>query len=258
MPNSGKNKPLTPNTNSGPVTRSGSITTPTNNDLMQAILGIQTTQSLQFGELRGCLSSLSDQITELKNENSVLRTEVFTLTNRVLQLEANPVSSFNADLSTMILRELSERNFCDLNVIAYDIPESSSPSSSQRITDDSTELSNALSPTNVVLPSNVKLIRLGGNAARKPRPLKIICRSKEDAVELVAKFRRAITSGCNIRDGIRIVRDKTSLERELLRKTHAELERRKQSGEPNLIISYVKGVPSVTTNYPKNVNAGRH
>lgn len=47
------------------------------------------------------------------------------------------------------------------------------------------------------------------------------------------------------------------MERQLLRSAHAELERRKQSGESNLVVKYINGVPSVTKMQPKNDVAGR-
>lgn len=68
----------------------------------------------------------------------------------------------------------------------------------------------------------------------------------ENLAQLTAKFRQAVRSGSSIHDGIRIIRDKTLLEPELFRIAHVELENQKKSGESNLIVSYYKGVSTVT------------
>lgn len=80
--------------------------------------------------------------------------------------------------------------------------------SSQSISDKSTELSSSLTSIQVTLPSDTKFVRLRKSAVKKPRPLKIICKTKDDAVQLVIKFDRTLRIGCSIRDGLRIVRDK--------------------------------------------------
>lgn len=48
---------------------------------------------------------------------------------------------------------------------------------------------------------------------------------------------------------IKLVRDKTAFEHELLRYCHAELDKCWGFGESNFIISYVIGTPSVIKDY---------
>ncbi|KAF0751786.1 Reverse transcriptase domain-containing protein [Aphis craccivora] len=241
-------------TGSKPATRSG---TPTNGDLLQAITGMQASQSSQFRELQVSLASVTKQLADLKNDNLVLRNEVSSLAARIAIFEGDHIVPVNDDFSSKIIREISERNSCDLSVIAYDVPESSSSSPSQRIIDDTTELSNALSSINTTLPVDIKVVRLDGHLSKKPRPLKLIFKSKDEAANLLLKFRQSIRNGCNISNSLRLVWDKTFMERQLLRSAHAEFERRKQSGESNLVVKYVNGVPSVTKMQPKNDVAGR-
>ncbi|KAL4100708.1 hypothetical protein QTP88_020742 [Uroleucon formosanum] len=210
---SSKSSPL----GSGPVLRSASngststsLSKQTNNtysndDLMKAILEIQNSQSAQFQELRGCLTSLKNEISELKNENIALRHESSAISARVAQLESKLAVTSDSEVSSKLLREISERSSSEYN------------------------LSRALSPIQIALPTDFKLIRLVNNKARKPRPIKIICRSKESAAQLISEFRQAVRSGSSVRDCLRIIRDKTSLERELLRTAHIELENRNKS-----------------------------
>ncbi|KAL4134890.1 hypothetical protein QTP88_006580 [Uroleucon formosanum] len=190
-----------------------------NEDLMKAILEIQNSQSVQLQELHGCLNSLKNEISELKNENMALRHE-----NRLRFLLV--WLSWNQNRPSLRILKCRQSYFAKFlreifpNIIA-------------------------LSPIKIDLPTDLKLVRHGNNKARKPRPIKIICKSRGNAAQLIAEFRQAVRSGSSIRDGLRIIRDKTSLERKLLRTSHIELENRNKSGESNLVISYVKGVPTV-------------
>ncbi|XP_060880484.1 general transcription factor II-I repeat domain-containing protein 2-like [Metopolophium dirhodum] len=90
--------------------------------------------------------------------------------------------------------------------------------------------------------------------AKKPRPLKIICQSKNDASQLIYKFNSQIRNGLSPTPGFRLVPDKTTLERDLLRQAHIDLEQKKDAGSTNLTISFVNGVPTVVKAVPKNTN----
>lgn len=57
--------------------------------------------------------------------------------------------------------ELNEREKCTFNFIVHNLPESCSTIPFERITSDSKNLTNILSPLAISLPSNFKLIRLG-------------------------------------------------------------------------------------------------
>jgi hypothetical protein len=63
----------------------------------------------------------------------------------------------------------------------YYLSESNSPSINQRISDDCPELASASSPIQIDLLTDIKLIHLGNNKARKPRPIKTICKFKKNA-----------------------------------------------------------------------------
>jgi hypothetical protein len=106
-------------------------------------------------------------------------------------------------------------------------------------------LSDILVPLSINLPHHYKLIRLGRLSTAKPRPLKIICSSKDEAATLISEFNSARKNGLSIPDYFKLVRDKTSMERQLLRSCHINLERRSLAGEVDLIISYVNGVLKV-------------
>lgn len=126
--------------------------------------------------------------------------------------------------SVQIFQESVEKDKGAFNVIVYSLPESSSTDIFSRVPDDKTKLSDIVLPLSINLPSNFKLIRLGKPSSENLRPLKIICKSKNEAVSIISDFGTAKKNDLLIPDNFKILRDKTTLERLLLRSCHAELE----------------------------------
>lgn len=272
-PNSSKVKRDTPVKSSHPSrllkTKSSSSLAPiSNEDILKAINSLQQKQdqmlsqsksyadtyTAQFKDLNAKLSSLSTQITELKAENNSLHDEITSLKNKVKNLELSPQID-HSSFMPKIIRELSDRERCCFNLIAHGVPESTSSVISARVTDDINHLKSALEPFSVSLPPDFKLIRLGKVSTNSPRPLKIIFSSKDVALSVLSSYSNARKSIPKVTSPFNIVRDKTSLERELLRSCHRELDRRLAAGEKDINISYVNGIPSIVKLRSKNGNS---
>jgi len=100
------------------------------------------------------------------------------------------------------------------------VPESAANTATLRFNDGLPTLSNLLEQIGIPLLINLKLILLGNSNAKKPRPLKVICKSKADASLLILNFNSQMRNGLLSEPGFRVVREKTMLERELLGKAH--------------------------------------
>jgi len=142
-----------------------------------------TSQSSQFQELRTSISGLTSQVADLATENAAFRAEISALRTRIDLLESRPVHP--SDLSAVIFRESTERSKIEFNAIAYGLPESDANTAAQRSEEDLHTLSRLLKSISVPVATDPKLIRLGNSTAKKPRPLKIICQSKNDASQLI-------------------------------------------------------------------------
>ncbi|KAL4154294.1 hypothetical protein QTP88_002117 [Uroleucon formosanum] len=225
-------KPTTPNntttTSKKVTTRSTSSIPPSNSDIMVAldklrgeVLSsnkiISSTQTLQFEELKKDLKQLSLQIIELKAENTTLRSELNILKGKITSLEDAGSPSQSSHVISQILQESFERQRCSLNTIIYGVPESSSASAAQRISDDCSSIRSLLEPHSLVIPDNSKVIRLGKVVAGKSRPIKLLCGSSESSSKLVSDFRDLVKNGIQFPTGFRIVSDKTLMQRTLLR-----------------------------------------
>lgn len=144
----------------------------------------------------------------------------------------------------MVLRETYERERCSFNLIAYGVPESTS-SISQLINHDMSEVINILGPLGDSIQSSMKLLRLGKANSDAKVPLKLMYDSKELATRLFAEYKLAKYSGTSFLEGFRLARDKTFLERKLLRDCHKELDSRIKNYEFGLRILFNNGLPVI-------------
>lgn len=123
---------------------------------------------------------------------------------------------------------MSERKRFSRNIIRG-IPESTSSCLADRISSDSTKITEALQPYVPALPASLKSIRLGKPSDRGPRPLNVFLSSKEDAQKLIADFNigvrdlPAASAACSIY----VIRDHTPREREFIRSVYTDLDNRR-------------------------------
>ena len=133
--------------------------------------------------------------------------------------------------------EIHDRTERSKNILMYNIPESHADDSRVRVEHDAGFVRNTLSSINVTC-TNFKAYRIG-RLGDKPRPLK------------VSLFDPSIVTQCmknkkQLSGPIKIGADLTILQRKQIREAYSELDRRKQNGEDNLRIKYIRGSPKVT------------
>jgi len=81
------------------------------------------------------------------------------------------------------------------------------------------------------------------------RPLKVIIKAKDQVINIISTFNTSKkTNPAIIR--ISISRDRTFMERKLVRKTYAELKERNEKGELGIIIKYFNGMPRIINRRP--------
>jgi len=219
---------------------------------MKAVSTLSSSQAAEFKNLRGNITILTTQIQDLVVENASLREEVSDLRSRISVLESRAISTNSTNIPLLVFRESTEKLKVELNAIAYGVPESTADTPAHMIRDDTSSLKNCLKDLSIPLPIDSKLIRLGNITLNKPRPLKIIFQAKTDVSQFLHKYITAIRDGESVPANFRIVRDKTTLERELLRNAYTELEQRKQEGELDFSVSYINGIPTLVKHRSNN------
>ncbi|KAF0711312.1 Uncharacterized protein FWK35_00029576, partial [Aphis craccivora] len=128
-------------------------------------------------------------------------------------------------LISLLTKETFAREKCQFNLVLFNVPESTSSVITECIADDKSTIGQILGPL-------------------------AILDSKESAFNLLTAFNTAKRSV--FLDGFRMTRDKTQLQRKLLRSCLSKLDRRTNSGEAGLRIIFENGLPKVGTTHSKN------
>ena len=208
--------------------------------------------SKKFNELKLEFQRVSKQVSELKTSYAALYSEVDDLKGKVAKLECSSPLVNSQSIVSQVLQENFEHERCLPNLIVYGVPESNSPDTSVRIDHDKRTVSSSLGSLENAVPDKYKLIRLGRSRADFTRPIKIICESKDAASNLFSAYNSAKRSGKPFPEGFRMSRDRTTLQRKLLRTCYEDLERRVKSGETGLRVVFVNGFPTVGSALSKN------
>jgi hypothetical protein len=210
---------------------------------------LSTAQASQFKDLKDDIKKLS---SDVKAENALLREEVNMLKEKVSSLEGSDSSVTPSSIVTHVLHKTYDREKRASNVLIYGVVEPTSSNTSQRIIDDKVTLDKILRILGNIDIATPKLIRLGRLRPDVNRPLKAILNSKEEAEKLLKFFSESRLSCVTLPHNFRTVRDKTDLQRRLLKSCHSELNQRNQDGEEGLQIKYVDGFPKVVLVQSKN------
>lgn len=173
----------------------------------------------------------------------ILQKRLFELEGEVKKLK----SKQSATECESTIGEIHEREKRSRNVIMFGVGESSSEDPNERQQHDKKEITAILSKVaSDISIERAPVIRLGKPNSNKPRPIKIILKSRESALEILRSQKKLMNSK------IRIKSDLTPMQREYLRSLGEQLEERRKKGERDITIKYVRGVPKII-NIPKNL-----
>ncbi|XP_050529713.1 uncharacterized protein LOC126899159 [Daktulosphaira vitifoliae] len=200
-----------------------------------------------FSELKNSVDLLSSQLAEIRAENTTIKSDITNLQERISALET---ASKNDSVLPNLLSEISEREKSLFNIVVHGLSESSETSPSSRANDDIKKLNEVIQPLSLSVLSDCKLFRLGRPNNTKPRPLKVIFSSKEQASSFVIDFntgKRSLGADNNLQN-IHVSRDRTLLERQEIRRVYQDLDNRKKQGETNITIRYRNGFPYIVKN----------
>lgn len=135
--------------------------------------------------------------------------------------------------------EIADRNQRAKNIIIHNLPESSSVNPEERIQHDKTQAAQVLSRLEIDPELNFKIIRIG-KKVNEARPAKLIFPNSVVVSQCMKNKRKLLGTS------FRIAADRTPLQRKQIKDIYNELNRRKENGEPDLIIRYLKGEPFIT------------
>lgn len=91
----------------------------------------------------------------------------------------------------------------------------------------------------------IKAHRLGKSISNSPRPLKVSLPNASDTF-LVLRFQNKLHGSHKLPD-IRFSSERSAKQREFMSNLREELRKRREKGEKDLIIKYIKGIPNIVT-----------
>ena len=189
-----------------------------------------------------------DILSCIRAELGVLRSDINSLSERVLALEENPVitaAQLPAPTVDDIIVEMKERELRSKNVIIFGIPEprESSPEISR-----SAEVNAArgvLAEICLLVAQDLAVHRLG-------KPGKTPCRPLCVRLDSAAEVKRILQSKHRYKGPYKISDDKTTQQRGTLTLLREKLRDLQETGETHMTIRYNRGVPRIVAGRPRN------
>lgn len=197
-------------------------------------------------------SKLKQDISSLKESKNITEKKLYQIESKLQHEDAGSSSAVN--VREEIVTELNERGQRSKNIIISGVLEPNANSQSERRAEDKTAvlkiINNIVGHTDT--PEPERIYRLGKYKSDKCRHLKV-CFSSPDIVKSILKNRKNQKE-----EKIKVFSDQTPQQQEYMAMLKQRLENRIASGEDNLCIKYIRGVPKITKQTPKNSSQEIH
>ncbi|XP_050064599.1 uncharacterized protein LOC126553488 [Aphis gossypii] len=212
----------------------------TNNKIISTI----NTQNEKISRISKKVDDLFENVSNLTKANQDLNLKVTNLEIKILDMEQSINKENNAPPEQNIIEELMDRQSRSNNIILFNLTEDDNE-------DDSQKIKNVISSLNQKI-EQFTFFRLGktkSNTPDKPRPVKILLSSQSDVFNILRtqKNLKTTTKWSNVR----FSSDRTTKQREEMGILRRTLQQRRDNGEQNIIIKYIKGIPKIV-NTTKN------
>lgn len=188
----------------------------------------------------------------LGNDIASLKAVILGLQSELRELKANNLKNLSSSVNYEdVIQEVEERQKRRTNIIIFGIAEQSSDlDKNARLSEERLQVAgiiNGISP-GTVLAENANIFRLGkfNATSQKPRPIRLRFDNEHMVQDIIRKFVRARKDNNRFKH-ISISSDRTPKQLEHLKATKMELEERKNAGEQNIKIQFVRGSPKIVS-----------
>ncbi|KAI5630897.1 hypothetical protein NE865_16392 [Phthorimaea operculella] len=225
-------------------------------DLKIQMNEIKITQASALTAIQSKISEIETTSSKLTIEQNHMNTKLISLDEKVQAIEAN-VSELKKTTpeksqpenkiysNEEVIQEFQERNNRSKNIIIAGINEQSSKDSKERATKDLIEVKNIICHVIDDIQEPNAVFRIGKYNPGKTRRVKVCFDNDEPVKKLLRKKEK-------IPEGFKFYSDLTPKQQNFLDQLKSELLRRQNNGENNLKIKYVKGMPRIIEEIPKN------
>lgn len=185
-------------------------------------------------------NNIKKEVSQLQKTSSATVSKITSLETEIEKLKiTQPLqSSSQIFAGETIIYEMQERERRSKNIIVVGLPESTNADDSVRNGEDVSSIQKILIDSLSVNSKVAKVMRLGKFFTGKARPMKVSLESSQEVKEILKNKTR-------LPDKVRVYNDQTPTEKNVLKELGQELARRKENGEQDLIIKYIKGSPKI-------------
>lgn len=191
----------------------------------------------KLDDLNAKFNNLETKFSKLETENTNLKSRFDLLEqDYILLKEKSRSPAFEIEL----LNELYDRQTRANNVIVFNLPELNSENSGNQ-----SEMSH-LKDLFYDIGLNLQIIkahRLGKPLSIRPRPLKVTLLNASDTFSVLRSQYKL--HGSQKWPDIRFSSDRSAKQREFMSNLREELRKRREKGEKDIIIKYIKGIPTI-------------
>lgn len=198
-------------------------------------------------EMRAEIAGLKEVVSksDMREKLEVARGDTQQLMGEIQKLKEATTTRVGVNGSDLpvepAVQEMMEREARASNLLVFGVRESDGENREQRTKNEKETVRKIIGTVCRGFETmNLKIFRIGKYAEGKPRPVKIVFPSKEEALQ-VFKLRRNLPD----KEGVYIKRDQTQNQRLYLKQVLAELEDRKKKGQQDLTIRYINSVPKI-------------
>ncbi|CAI6374024.1 unnamed protein product [Macrosiphum euphorbiae] len=223
-------------------------------NLIKAVSEIKSTQNKLVSMMNSQsekMSSLTSKVNDLTSKLDILSSDNESLKLRVSTIEDNlnktNISNFSS--SNNLIAEMLDIQSRQKNILLFNLSEPTSLSNDSNV-DDLTAITKIFEFLGLqIKPTSISRLGSRSSTASKPRPIKLTLSDQKEVFSIFAAQNKLKTH--QAWTNLRFSSDRTKAQRDFMIHLRNELLRRRENGEPELIIKYVKGTPAIINS--KNV-----
>lgn len=187
---------------------------------------------------------INSEIQNIKTANTHTEDKIKQIETEISQLKKQntniPLSKSPALINEDLVLELKERYDREKNIVIVGILEKNDKNYNIRQTYDNQEVFKLLKTVYEECPMPTKCVRLGKYIPNRNRPIKAYFTNNEVTICI-------LRNRSKLPENIKLYSDQTPSQMRYLQSLKEELTTRKDNGEKDLIIKYVRGKPTITT-----------
>lgn len=199
-----------------------------------------------FDEFKTRLDNVEGKVDTVQNEMILVQGRVETLESLI---------NTNVDSTDSILKEFEDMQRRKSNLLIFGQPEVLNDGGNYNSDLDKAgvqDLINSIFTTPITFVDSLKISRIGkfSQARPDPRPVKIICETQVQASSILSAARSLRLTNSPILQRLSFVPDRTMRQQQAFRDQKLIMDERIKNGETDLVIRYIKGIPTITKKRP--------